>query len=126
MEQHPIPQNIAAFKFKLFGSLTARQFFTLIIPLSVAALIFFSNVPVLIRMPLSLILGIIAFVVALVPINGQPFDKWAVAFIRAVMSPTQRVWVKDKKVPDFLNVIVSPPVLEETIPEELSSQKRAK
>ena len=126
MEQHPIPQNIAAFKFKLFGSLTARQFFTLIIPLSVAALIFFSNVPVLIRMPLSLILGIIAFVVALVPINGQPFDKWAVAFIRAVMSPTQRVWVKDKKVPDFLNVIVSPPVLEETIPEELSNQKKAK
>ena len=126
MEQHPVPQNIAAFKFKLFGSLTAKQFFTLIIPLSLAALIFFSGLPVLIRFPLSFILGTIAFVIALVPINGQSFDKWAVAFIKAVMAPTQRVWIKDKKIPDFLNVIVTPPIAEETIPEELSTQKKAK
>ncbi len=126
MEQHPVPQNIAAFKFKLFGSLTARQFFTLIIPLSLAALVFFSGLPVIIRMPLSLILGIIAFVIALVPINGQPFEKWAVAFIHAVLSPTQRVWIKDKKIPEFLNVIVTPPSLEENATEEMSSQKKAK
>ena len=102
MQQHPVPQNIASFKLKLFGSLTARQFFTLIIPLSLAAVIYFSNLPSFIRIPLALTIGGFAFFIALVPIGGRPFDKWAVAFIRAVMSPTQRVWIKEKKIPEFL------------------------
>jgi len=126
MEQHPVPQNIAEFKFKLFGSLTAKQFFTLIVPLSLAALIFFSGLPVIIRLPLSLVIGIFAFFIALVPINGQSFDKWAVAFIKAVLSPTQRIWIKDKQIPDFLSVIIKPPIVEEKMPEEVKAQKKEK
>lgn len=124
MQQHPVPQNIASFKFKLFGSLTARQFFTLIIPLSFAAVIFFSGVPSVIRIPLSLTIGGFAFFIALVPIGGRPFDKWAVAFIKAVMSPTQRVWIKEKKIPEFLTMIITPPASDQQIPEEFTSKKK--
>lgn len=124
MEQHPVPQNIASFNFKLFGNLTVRQFFTLIIPLSLAAIVYFSPIPSFIRIPISLIIGIFSFVIALVPINGMPFDKWAVAFIKAVMSPTQRVWIKEKKIPDFLTIISTPPKVSEKIPEEISEKKK--
>src|SRR3989344_7016543 len=124
MQQHPVPQNIASFKFKLFGNLTARQFFTLIIPLSLAAVIYFSGIPSIIRYPVSFAVGGFAFFIALVPIGGRPFDKWAVAFIKAVMSPTQRVWTKEKKIPDFLTMIITPQIAEDNIPEELSSKKK--
>ena len=126
MQQHSVPQNIASFKFKLFGSLTARQFFTLIIPLSLAAVLFFSGVPSLIRIPLSFAIGGFAFFIALVPVGGRPFDQWAVAFIKAVMSPTQRVWVKEKKIPEFLTMIITPPTRDQQIPEEFSSKKKEK
>jgi len=126
MQQHSVPQNIASFKFKLFGSLTARQFFTLIIPLSLAAVLFFSGVPSLIRIPLSFAIGGFAFFIALVPVGGRPFDQWAVAFIKAVMSPTQRVWVKEKKIPEFLTLIITPPTRDQQIPEEFTSKKKEK
>ncbi len=126
MQQHSVPQNIASFKFKLFGSLTARQFFTLIIPLSLAAVLFFSGVPSLIRIPLSFAIGGFAFFIALVPVGGRPFDQWAVAFIKAVMSPTQRVWVKEKKIPEFLTLIITPPTDNQQIPEEFTSKKKEK
>lgn len=109
MEQHPVPQHIAAFEFKLFGNLTVRQFVTLAIPLSAAAAIFFSNLPTLIRLPASTLLAIFAFVAALVPVGGRPLDKWVVAFIKAILSPTQRIWVKEHQIPQFLSVVVAPP-----------------
>jgi hypothetical protein len=94
MEQHPVPQHIASFEFKLFGNLTIRQFFTLAIPMSVAIIVFFSNIAPIVRMPLAGMIGIFAFFIALVPIGGRPFDKWVLAFIRAIFAPTQRIWIK--------------------------------
>ena len=124
MEQHPVPQHIASFEFKLFGNMTVRQFVTLAIPMSLAAAIFFSGLPSLIRYPLSLVIGLFAFFAALVPINGRPLDKWFVSFIRAIMSPTQRVWVKEPKIPEFLSIVTAPQPTEEKIPETITTQGR--
>lgn len=126
MEQHPIPQHIASFEFKLFGNLTVRQFITLATPMSVAAAIYFSSLPAIIRLPLSLVVGLFALFAALVPIGGRPADKWVVAFIRAIMSPTQRIWVKESKIPEFLSVVTAPPPTEENIPESITAQGRAR
>ena len=125
MEQHPVPQHIAAFKFKLFGNLTAKQFITLAIPLSVALLIFFSPLPPIIRLPLSFVIGIFAFVVALVPIGGRSADQWTLAFIKAILSPTQRIWVKEKEIPEFLNISTSAQK-EEEIPEDVKRMGKEK
>ena len=124
MEQHPVPQHIASFEFKLFGNLTVRQFVTLAIPMGIAALIFFSNLLTIIRLPLALIFGLLGLFAALVPIGGRPFDKWVVTFIKAILSPTQRVWIKEQKLPEFLNIVVSPPPGEEKIPEAVTAQGR--
>lgn len=125
MEQHPVPQHIASFQFKLFGNLTARQFITLALPLTLAGAIFFSTLePVIIKYALATIIGLVGFLVALVPVGGRPFDKWLVAFIKAIFAPTQRVWVKEKKMPEFLQVVVTPPAADEKIPQEISEKGR--
>ena len=124
MEQHPVPQHIASFEFKLFGNLTVRQFISLSIPLSIAALIFFSNLTPILKYPLVGIFALLGFIAALVPIQGRPLDKWVIAFARAILSPTQRIWIKEAKVPEFLNVVVAPLAREEHIPEEVTAQGR--
>lgn len=124
MEQHPVPQHIASFEFKLFGNLTVRQFVTLAIPMTFAALIFFSPLPPVIRIPLAGILGIFGLIAALVPIGGRPFDKWVAAFIKAILSPTQRIWVKEEKLPDFLSVITAGGKVEEGPSESITTQGR--
>lgn len=116
MEQHPVPQHIASFEFKLFGNLTVRQFVTLAIPTSIAALFFFSNLPAPLRFSLAIIFGGVGIFAALVPVQGRPLDKWLALFIRAIVAPTQRVWIKDSKLPEFLNVVISrPPTSREPI-----------
>ncbi len=124
MEQHPIPQHIASFEFKLFGNLTVRQFITLAIPMSLATLVFFSSLPTLIRLPLSGIIAIFAFFAALVPVGGRPLDKWLVSFIRAISSPTQRIWTKESKIPQFLSIVIAPPQAAEEPSEPITSQGR--
>lgn len=124
MEQHPVPQHIASFEFKLFGNLTVRQFVTLAIPMGFAAAIFFSALPALVRIPLSGIFGLLGLFASLVPINGRPLDKWLVSFIKAVLAPTQRVWVKESKIPEFLSIVTAPPSQEERIPETITAQGR--
>ncbi|MDP2632723.1 MAG: PrgI family protein [Candidatus Curtissbacteria bacterium] len=124
MEQHPVPQHIASFEFKLFGNLTVRQFVTLAIPMSLAAAIFFSGLPPVIRYPISGVIGLFAFFAALVPINGRPLDKWLVSFIKAVMSPTLRIWVKEAKIPEFLLIVTATSQKEEEIPETITAQGR--
>ena len=124
MEQHPVPQYIASFEFKLFGNLTVRQFVTLAIPMSLAAAIYFSGLPAVLRYLFAGAVALFALFAALVPINGRPFDKWVVSFIKAVLSPTQRVWVKETKIPEFLNVVVAATSTEEHIPDSITAQGR--
>ena len=125
MEQHPVPQHIASFEFKLFGNLTVRQFVTLSIPMALAAAIYFSGLPSIVRFILSGAVGLFGLFAALVPIGGRPFDKWAVSFIKAILSPTQRVWTRETKLPEFLSVVVASPLSAAShVPESITAQGR--
>jgi len=96
----------------------------LIGPMVLAVLIFFSALPAVLRMVVSGLITAVAFFVALVPVGGRPFDKWFAAFIKAVFSPTQRVWIKEKRMPEFLNVVVVPQTVDDEIPEEITEKGR--
>ena len=124
MEQHAVPQHIASFEFKLFGDLTVRQFVTLAIPMAAAAALFFSGLPAVIRIPISAVIALFGLFSALVPIGGRPFDKWIVSFIKAVLSPTQRIWVKESKIPAYLNVVITQSNKEQQAPEPITAQGR--
>lgn len=127
MEQHAVPQHIASFEFKLFGNLTVRQFVFLAIPLGLAALIFFSNLPTYFRFITSGLIAIVGAFIALVPYSGRSIDKWIIVFFKAVTSPTQRVWRKEIKTPDFLEILLEEPeVRKEPGEKEFTRQDREK
>lgn len=99
----------------------------LAVPLSFAALIFFSNLPVYFRYPVSAVIASVGAFVALVPYNGRPIDKWIVIFIKALTNPTQRIWIKEPQIPDFLNIVLQEPERrKESSEPEMTRQDRAK
>jgi hypothetical protein len=121
MEQHPVPQNISSFQFKLIGDITLKQFsycaggviiafLTLRIPL----------IPDLLRIPLAVLVAAFGFGLAFVPIQERPLDRWLGAFIKSIYAPTQFVWHKDNPLPDFLldaqSAVAPPPPTPQTPP----------
>lgn len=93
MEQHPVPQNITSYEFRLVGDMTLKQFFQLAGGIVVG--IFFYRLPIvaLVKYPLVFISVVSGILMAFVPLQGRPFTQWIVAFIRAIYSPTEFVWV---------------------------------
>jgi len=106
MERHPVPQNIMEVEFKLFGSLTIKQFGYLALGCLVAVLIYFSPVIDLIKYPLVAIAGIMGLFLAVGQINGITSTVWLSNFIVAMFSSQERVWKK---------MAVTPEVLKETL-----------
>ncbi|MBU0976461.1 MAG: PrgI family protein [Patescibacteria group bacterium] len=100
MKQHPVPENIMDVEFKLFGSLTAKQF-GYIVAGGIGGVIFFylfrglqSTFLGWIFASLSVMLGLS---LALIRVNEQPFEVWLGNFLTAMFSSQKRVWQKQKK-----------------------------
>jgi hypothetical protein len=96
MENHPIPQDITGFQFKLVGNMTVKQFVYLAVGAIFAWLFFFMlGLPTLIKWPLSIISFSIGAMLAFVPIDGRPMDQMIGNFIKALISPTQFIYQKE-------------------------------
>jgi hypothetical protein len=108
MYQHPIPQNISAYQFHLIGDLTLKQFFVLILGLGLAFLFFSSNLPGLIKYPGSALFLFVGVVGAFMPIEERPLDQWFAAFIKAVYRPTQFIWRRSLKEPEYFSFHTAP------------------
>ena len=114
MQQHPVPQNITAFEFKLIGFLTIKQFAYLAAASIFSFVFFISPIPGILKFIIITPFALLGIALAFVPINGLPFDKWIVVFIRSVYSPSRRVWRKSPKEisflsPAFSNYLKRPP-----------------
>jgi len=133
MEQHPVPQNISSFQFKLIGDITLKQF-AYVAGGIILAYIFtkFTFFPWLLRMPLAVITALLGFGLAFVPIEERPMDRWLAAFFKSIYLPTQYVWRKSNPVPEALSDLgtAPPPTTPQVIPEvdvvtELPKQSEA-
>lgn len=93
-EQHPVPQNISSYQFRLIGDMTIKQFMQLAGGGVVALLFYSSPFPAFIKWPLVVISAISGAALAFFPIMDRPLDKWVFAFVRAIYSPTIFVWQK--------------------------------
>lgn len=88
MEQHPIPQQISSYEFKLIGEMTLKQFLKaaggilLAVAVNSTGLIFF------IKWPLMIILAAGGLALAFVPFEDRPLETWLVSFIKSIYSPT--------------------------------------
>lgn len=103
MEQHPIPRNISSFEFHLIGDMTIRQFAYLAGGVLLAYLIFkIAPFPALIKYPLMGLSAFTGFALAFLPIQERPLDRWLIAFLKSINSPTQYLWHKDNTPPEIL------------------------
>lgn len=94
---HPIPQNVTSFQFKLIGDMTLKQFVYLAAGVGTAYLIFVflaHDFP-LVAWPIIIISALLGVAFAFLPIGSRPLDHWAKSFLKAVYSPTKRVWRKN-------------------------------
>lgn len=103
MYQHPIPQNVTSYQFRLVGDLTLKQFLEFLIGVGLAALFYFSNLysPLkAVLMGASVVFGI---ALAFIPIEERPLDQWVIAFFKAIYRPTQFIWHKQPTLPEYFS-----------------------
>lgn len=88
MQQHPVPQNIASYEFKLVGDMTLKQFFQLAGGLVISFIFYATPLPGVIKWPLVIVFGLLGAALAFLPIEERPLSSWVFAFFKAVYSPT--------------------------------------
>ena len=98
MEQHPIPQQISSYQFKLVGDMTLTQFGKAAGGIVIAVLINTSKLVFFIKYPLMFIFGVGGLALAFVPFEDRPLETWIMSFIRSIYSPTMFVWKKTRAV----------------------------
>lgn len=114
VQQHPVPQHIASYEFRLVGDMTLRQFGYLAVGTVIALIFYGTPLPDIIKWPLILLSGFSGFAFAFMPIEGRPLTTWIIAFIKAVFSPTQFIWQKRLEEPEIFAPIAHLPVLAKT------------
>lgn len=105
MQQHPIPQNVTAYKFRLVGSMTLKQFLELAAGIVTAWLIFSSGMHFLLKWTLGPLAGFFGVALAFIPVEDRPLDQWLINFIKAIYNPTLFTYQSRPKILD----IFSPP-----------------
>ena len=94
MEQHPIPQQISSYQFRLVGDMTLKQFFQLAGGILVGLIFYSSPLLPIIKWPFAIVSVILGIALAFMPLEERPLEKWIFAFFRAIYSPTLYYWKK--------------------------------
>lgn len=97
MEQHPVPQNVTTFQFRLIGDMTIRQFGYLAGGIIVGYICYKLPLPFFFSWPLAISSGFLGFGLAFVPVEERPMDIWIASFFKNVYSPTQWVWSREAR-----------------------------
>ncbi|HUQ85571.1 MAG TPA: PrgI family protein [Candidatus Limnocylindrales bacterium] len=99
MDQHPIPQNVTGFQFKLIGAMTVKQFGYVAVGVIGAFIAYYLPIKgllgVIIKAFLIPFLGASGAIAAFLPIDGRPIDVMAGNFFKALLSPNQYVYHKN-------------------------------
>lgn len=122
MEQHPIPQDVTGFQFKLIGSMTVKQFGYVAAGAVMAVVCwylpvqgFWNLVTKIIFLPFF---GLTGVIIAFVPIEGRPIDIMTGNFIHALITPNQYVYIKTGRKFSFTQI-----TLAKVAPDSKSNQK---
>jgi len=94
MDNHPIPQDITGFEFKLVGDMTVKQFAYVASGVISGFIMYAMPLLSLIKIPLILLFVGTGAAFAFLPIEGRPMDLMLKNFFRAIFSPTQYVYRK--------------------------------
>ena len=100
-QQHPIPQQISSYQFRLVGDMTLKQFFQLAGGALVSLLFYASPLHPLIKWPFIVFFALLGVALAFLPFEERPLERWIVAFFRSIYSPTIFYWQQAKVRPVF-------------------------
>src|SRR3989344_4282439 len=107
-EQHPVPQQISSYQFRLVGDMTLKQFFQLAGGAIIALIIYSLPLPGIVKWPLVAISAISGAAFAFLPLQDRPLEQWIAAFFRSIYSPTLFVWKKEEPATTYFQTTVSP------------------
>lgn len=102
---HPIPQNVTQYQFRLVGDMTLKQFLELAGGLLLAYLFYSSNLIFIFKYPLAISSIVLGFGLAFFPIEDRPLDVWILNFIKAIYGPTRFIWTKTKVISPIFEYI---------------------
>jgi len=94
MENHPIPQDVTGFKFKLIGSVTVKQFLYILGAGALCGVLFIMPLPFIIKWPLIVTLAGLGAGLAFLPIEGRPMDVMLVNFLKALPAENRFIFHK--------------------------------
>jgi len=100
-EQHPVPQQISSYQFRLVGDMTLKQFFQLAGGAIVGLIIYSLPLPGFFKWPLIVITVVAGAAFAFLPFQNRPLEKWIIAFFRSIYAPTIFVWKKTEETQNF-------------------------
>lgn len=103
MQYHKIPQNVTGYQGHIIGKFTAHQFIYLAVGGIIIFLVF--TAPALPRQYKVIFIaatGLLTALFSLVNYEGRSTDAWILTFIRAVATPTQRIWLKKGRILAYL------------------------
>jgi hypothetical protein len=101
MENHPIPQQISSYQFRLVGDMTLKQFFQVGGGALIAILLYSSGLPVYIKWPLLVISFLLGVALAFFPLEDRPLSKWLFLFMKSVYAPTLYIWMANTQKPQY-------------------------
>ncbi|MBI3282949.1 PrgI family protein, partial [Candidatus Curtissbacteria bacterium] len=108
-QQHPIPQHISSYQFRLVGDMTLKQFFQLAAGLLTSLAFYASPLHPLIKWPFILFFALLGVALAFLPFEERPLSTWIAAFFKSVYSPTLFSWQKSKTSVKFFQDEAPPP-----------------
>ena len=120
MDNHPIPQDVTGFQFKLIGNMTVKQFAYLAAGCVLAVIAYYTPVTalwaVVIKYMLVPVFGLTGAAFAFLPYEGRPLDTIVSHFFMALFKPNQYIYQKKGGRLAFLHfstqpVVVKPQVL---------------
>lgn len=94
MDNHPIPQDVTGFQFKLIGNMTIKQFAYLATGIILALIFFQFPIMLFVKIPVSAFFALFGAGLAFLPISGRPMDMMIGNFIKALFRPTQFIYEK--------------------------------
>ncbi len=97
IQQHPLPQDISSYRFRLIGDMTIKQFASLGICIVLAIIAYSMPLPFFFKYPLAFMFIVLGVGMAFVPVQGRSLDVWILAFIRSIYSPTQYTWKRSEE-----------------------------
>lgn len=118
MQQHPVPQDITGFKFRLIGDMTVKQFAFLAAGFILAFVFYTLNIWPFLKWPLILLSIGFGASAAFVPVQERPLDVWVLNFIKSIYRPTQFSWKKKGGNLTYFKTKSTPAIAQSTVSSE--------